>query len=255
MTYRTRNIFIAVGLALIAAMLTMFYVANYKRHVRQDEATVPVFLAARDVPAGTAGAELVRKHWIKTDDVTRRTVVAGAIASPDQIDRLVLTQPLYAGEQVTIRRFADVAAQGIRSQLKGTMRAVQIAGDPNQVLAGTLHAGDRVDVVANLDAANAQSAHATRIVLRDLTVLDTAGGAGGGSIASSSGTDSAVLLAVSDTQVQKLYFAYKNADWSLELRPVLDPADSPERVENLQTVLKDGLSQAAISRYVNGGSR
>ena len=52
MTYRTRNIFIAVGLALIAAMLTMFYVANYKRHVRQDESTVQVYVATKDVPAG-----------------------------------------------------------------------------------------------------------------------------------------------------------------------------------------------------------
>ena len=57
---------------------------------------------------------------------------------------------MYAGEQVTLRRFSDVAAQGIRSQLKGTLRAVQIAGDPNQLLAGTLKAGDHVDLVANL---------------------------------------------------------------------------------------------------------
>src|SRR3954453_21647539 len=102
MTYRTRNIFIAVGLALIAAMLTMFYVANYKRHVRQDESTVPVFVAVKDVPAGTSGANLVSKKLIKTNDVVRRTVVAGAISNPDQVSNLVLTQPLYAGEQVTV---------------------------------------------------------------------------------------------------------------------------------------------------------
>ncbi len=78
---------------------------------------------------------------------------------------------MYAGEQVTLRRFSDVAAQGIRSQLKGTLRAVQIAGDPNQLLAGTLEAGDHVDLVANLRLDTNTAATATRIVLRDLTVL------------------------------------------------------------------------------------
>ena len=52
MTYRLRNIAVAVGLALVAALLTTFYVANYKRHVRQSESTVKVYVAKRDVPAG-----------------------------------------------------------------------------------------------------------------------------------------------------------------------------------------------------------
>ena len=47
MTYRVRNIFIAVGLAVVAALLTTFYVANYKRHVRQAESTVTVLSAWR----------------------------------------------------------------------------------------------------------------------------------------------------------------------------------------------------------------
>ena len=55
MTYRLRNIAVAVGLALVAALLTTFYVANYKRHVRQSESTVKVYVAKRDVPQGTLG--------------------------------------------------------------------------------------------------------------------------------------------------------------------------------------------------------
>ena len=31
MTYRIRNILIAVGLALVAMLLTLFYITNYKR--------------------------------------------------------------------------------------------------------------------------------------------------------------------------------------------------------------------------------
>ena len=41
MTYRLRNIFVAVALALVAALLTGFYVTNYQRNVRKDETNVP----------------------------------------------------------------------------------------------------------------------------------------------------------------------------------------------------------------------
>jgi Flp pilus assembly protein CpaB len=137
-----------------------------------------------------------------------------------------------------MRRFSDVAAQGIRSQLKGTMRAVQIAGDANQLLSGTLQTGDHVDIVANLRLNNQSSAAATRIVLRDLTVLTTPSSASKLS-GSSNGSDS-VILAVSDTQVQRLFFVLKNADWTLELRPVVNAADSGERIDTLNTVLGEG---------------
>ena len=112
MTYRLRNIAVAIGLALVAALLTTFYVANYKRHVRQTESTVKVFVAKRDIPQGTPGTELIKHGAIGTTDVVQRTVVPGAISSIDQVQTLLTTQPIYAGEQVTLRRFAIAPAAG-----------------------------------------------------------------------------------------------------------------------------------------------
>jgi pilus assembly protein CpaB len=238
MTYRIRNVLIAVGLALVAMMLTLFYVTNYKRSVQKESQNVQVYVVARDVPAGTSGADIVKSHQLKLAAVQRKDVVPGAISSPDQLSNLVLTGPLYAGEQVTVRRFSDVTAQGIRAQLKGTMRAVQISGDPTQLLAGTLQAGDHVDLVANLHTNSTTAATATRIVLRDLTVL-TSPGSGSSKLSDSSGSNSAIL-AVSDTQVQRLFFVMKNADWTLELRPVVNAADSKERIDTINSVLGEG---------------
>jgi Flp pilus assembly protein CpaB len=238
MTYRIRNILVAVGLALVAMMLTLFYVTNYKRSVQKDAASVQVYVATRDVAAGTAGSDIVRSHGIKVVSVARKDVVPGSISNPDQISNLVLSAPLYSGEQVTVRRFSDIAAQGIRSQLKGTMRAVQVAGDSNQLLAGTLQAGDHIDIVANVRLNTDSSAAATRIVLRDLAVL-TAPSDGAKLSGGAAGTAS-VILAVSDTQVQRLFYVMKNADWTLELRPVVNAADSRERTDTLNTVLGEG---------------
>jgi Flp pilus assembly protein CpaB len=234
MTYRIRNILIAVGLALVAMMLTLFYVTNYKRSVQKSAASVQVYVVARDIPGGTSGADIVKGHELKVETVQRKDVVPGAISNPDQIAALVTTGPLYAGEQVTVRRFDDVAAQGIRSQLKGTTRALQVAGDPNQLLAGTLQAGDHVDVVANLRLNSQSSASVTRIVLRDLTVLTAPSETAKLSQASTGAAS--VILAVTDTQVQRLFFVLRNADWTLELRPVVNAADSGDRTDTLNTI-------------------
>lgn len=238
MTYRIRNIVIAVGLALLAMMLTLFYVTNYKRSVQKGQSSVRVYVASKDLTAGSSGADLVKSHAFRVETITRNDVVPGAISSPDQVANLVLSGPVYAGEQVTLRRFSDAAAEGIRSQLKGTMRAVQVNGDPNQLLAGTLQAGDHVDLVANLKPSSGTSSNLTRIVLRDLTVLtpppdgSKIGGAGGANNSSSA------ILAVTDTQVQRLFFVLKNADWTLELRPVVNAVDSSDRSDDLNSVMR-----------------
>jgi Flp pilus assembly protein CpaB len=239
MTYRIRNVLIAVGLALVAMMLTLFYVTNYKRSVQKSTSGVPVYVAAKDLSAGTPGADIVKQHDLRVETVQKRDVVPGAISSPSNITGLVLSAPVYAGEQVTLRRFSDAAAQGIRGQLKGTLRAIQIAGDPNQLLSGTLEAGDHVDLVANLRLDANSTADATRIVLRNLLVLTPPSDPALGKVSTSSGSAS-VILAVTDTQVQRLFFVIKNGDWTLELRPVVGAVDSADRVDTLSTVLQGG---------------
>src|SRR5579862_1125744 len=171
MTYRVRNVTIAIALALVAALLTLFYVTNYRRSVQQGQASVHVYVAAHNIAAGTAGSDLIRNHAFDVVSVARRNVVPGAISDPSQVASLVVSEPIYAGEQVTVRRFSDVQAEGIVGQLKTTMRAVQVPGDANQLLVGTLKTGDHVDLVANLRIDPNTDAHVTRIVLRDVAVL------------------------------------------------------------------------------------
>ena len=50
MTYRVRNIVIAVALALVAGLLSIFYVSNYKANVQHAEKTVTVYVAKNDIP-------------------------------------------------------------------------------------------------------------------------------------------------------------------------------------------------------------
>jgi Flp pilus assembly protein CpaB len=251
MTYRARNLFAAIGLAVLAALFVGFYVTNYKRTVEHSQQHVSVWVAARDIPEGTAGSDVVSKGYLKQEQMLRQSVVPGAISDEKQIANLVAAQPTYAGEQISLTRFSTEATQGIRGVLRGPMRAVQIAGDENQTLAGTLRTGDHVDLVANVkvdvsDSSNQRSI--ARIVLRNLRVLRAPdSGPGVAHLSpSTAGGDSAVMLAVTDTQVQKLFFVVKNDDWTLELRPLVKATDSPETVETENTIVSDGLSSRQL---------
>ena len=93
-TNRLWQVVAAAGLALLAVLLTTFYVTNYKRHVQHSEAQVSVVLAAKDIPVDTPGSELLSGKWLTKQMVPRRQVVPGAISSPEQLRTLIATQPI-----------------------------------------------------------------------------------------------------------------------------------------------------------------
>jgi Flp pilus assembly protein CpaB len=248
MNYRAKNIGIAVALAALAAILTSVYVVNYKRHVQHGEGKVTVLVAARDIPAGTSGADVIDKKMLKEQTVPRKSRIPGAISSPDLLSQYVATQDIYEGEQVSTRRFAPPQEQGIRSQIKGTQRAYQLEGDSNQMLAGTLKAGDHVDVVGTwgIKTPSGDDIIVSRVILRNLLVMTAPeGSSDSAKVTNPGGGGSVVQLRVTDAQSQKLIWIEKNsadngAGWHLELRPPTNSLDSSNTFQDSKSMLADG---------------
>jgi Flp pilus assembly protein CpaB len=258
--FRFRNLSLAGVLAAVAAVLVGVYVTSYRNQVESGADLVSVFVAARDIAEDTEGSLLGGGNYLKQDKVLRRSVVPGAISSPDQVARLVAAQPILEGQQVSARQFRPLVQQGVLAKLTGNMRGLIVPGDAHQLLAGQLETGNRVDVVANIkfkvrpnatSSGGDRSRVASRVVLRDLLVLDAPERPGSEGIASGQNAYR-VMLAVTDNQMQKLFFTMKNGDWSLALRPVAKPTDSPENVETIESVLGDGLRFNQL-RQLTGG--
>jgi len=244
LTYRVRNIGIAAALALLAAMFTFFYVSNYKKHVQQGQELVDVYVASHDIPAGTSGTEVAGSLAHKR--VERTAVVPGAISDPSQVKRLVATQEIFSGEQVSTKRFQPLTQQGIRGQLKGNLRAIVVPGDANQLLLGTLRDGDRIDVVASWSAPEGQQLHVSRTILRDIKVLSAPEESKvANHLGSATTSPYAAVLAISDTQSRKLFWMMKNGAWSFELRPVTKATDSVEGFDTSDSILRAGLKVRA----------
>jgi Flp pilus assembly protein CpaB len=263
MTYRVRNIGIAVALALVAALLTTFYISNYRRHVQRQQSSTPVLVAVRDIPAGTPGTTIASGHYVAVQNIIQKNRVPGVFTSPSQVERLVATQQIFAGEQVTARRFGSIEQSGIRSQLTGTLRAYEIDGDQNQLLAGVLKNGDHVDLVAAIKVKDNPTIILSRVVLRNLKVLQApASPAVGSKITGAASADYSTILAMTDSQTQKYQLVVNaaangggssgGATWHLALRPPLKDDDSPDHLDSVSTLMGDGIPPAQIRRAFLG---
>ncbi len=235
--YRIRNIVIAAVLAATAGLLTILYVTSAKDDQVASKQSVKVYVPSNDFAIGTSGAMIAGSMTVQV--VKRDQLVPDAVTAPAQIKGLYLTQPVIKGEQLTLKRFALPNEQGIRSKLAGNQRALQISGDTNQMLAGTLVPGDRVDVLVNIRNPQNNADVRSTIVLRNLRVLQTQGGDAGASIdqADGGGDLHAALLAMTDEQTQRMMFAMRNGEWSLQLRPVKKPSDSNKSIATFGSVV------------------
>ena len=163
-----------------ARLLVFYYVGQERNRLQDGEEHVSVWVATKNIPEGTVGSTLESGGYIEKAEVERDLIAPGALLQPNDVSNKLVANTIYKGEQVSALRFRSEAEKGIRAQLTGTLRAVQVPGSKDQFLSGTLESGDRVDVVATIkykfvnfgSVRPAQrGADGDRTVLRDILVL------------------------------------------------------------------------------------
>jgi Flp pilus assembly protein CpaB len=249
-TLRLRNLLLPVALAAVAAVLIGIYVVSYRTSVAEGAGLVKVLVASRDIPAGTAGSAVASGGYLKTESVPRRAVVPGSVVSAAPLTSLVAADPIYQGQQITLRQFTPAAKGGVFGKFSGHERVIAVPGDANQLLAGTLSDGDSIDVLATVRyKAAGPSRASTRVVLRNLLVLDAPEVEEAS--ATTDGTTS-VSLVMTDRQAQTMGWAMKNATWFLALRPTERPRNSSVTLETLRSFLSRGMPPTTASKQILG---
>jgi Flp pilus assembly protein CpaB len=129
-----------------------------------------------------------------------------------------------------------------------------VPGSATQLLNGTLKDGDRIDVVGTWLMPETSQNHVSRTVLRNLLVLKAPQTNTVSSKLSSNPNEGfTVMLAMTDSQATKFWWTVQNAEWSLQLRPVTDPSDSPEEINNAKTNALDGVNARQRARAQDPG--
>jgi len=269
MTYSVRNIVIALVLAAVAAGLVILYTGNVKKQAHDSQQNVTVVVAKSAISAGSPVKELIDTGAFETRQVVQRDVVPGAYTSIDSLNKALATAgPVTAGSQITPSMFTEGTSAPIGAQISGTMRAIQVAYNPNRVLDGTLHAGDHVDIIVEFTVQSSKNnsqygtQDASRVLMTNIQVLSTkADGVAATALTADSDTTggngsddgnqgAAMILAIPQDQLANFDLAREKGSLWYVLRPTTGAQDANTTVATPCTVLGAGLSLTQIKTYL-----
>ena len=163
------------------------------------------------------------------------------MTSAGPLTSLVAGGVIYKGQQITLRQFTPISQGGIFAKFSGNQRVVVVPGDSNQLLAGTVSDGDRVDVVATTKFhVNDLARAASKVVLRNLLVLKAPDGSKAASVGGAA--TQSISLVMTDRQAQTMAWAMKQGAFFSALRPTNRPQNSNPSIETIFSFLYSGLS-------------
>jgi Flp pilus assembly protein CpaB len=242
MNYSVRNIVIAGGLAVVAIIAVVLYTSNVRDKARQDTKRVQVLVAAKDIPAGTTGKQVIDQHLLVPKGIVQSDQVPGALTTTAGLDDLVVSQTIFHAQQVPSAVFESPLTTGTSLQIRATERAISVPVNTDSGLIGTLHDGDHVDILLAYKSENGGPSF-TRPLLRNVQVLTAP---------AEDDTDGHVLLKLPDADATKLLYAVQfQTIWLVE-RPKEQAQDSPAALETQSTTLFEGLTQTQITKALAG---
>jgi pilus assembly protein CpaB len=159
-------IFIAVVAGLVATVGIRSYIAR-KTYIA-PLATGQVVVATAEVSPGNAlnGATLKIATWPK------ELIPPQAASALSQVDGRVALNPISNGEPVLFGKLAPVGtAAGLSSLMEEGKRAFTVRVDDVSGVAGFIHPGDKVDILA--DMKRGQDENFSKTILQNIKTLST----------------------------------------------------------------------------------
>lgn len=217
---RRSTTLIAVGAAVLAGIVLFAFVQKYRKHAGAAT-TSPVLISTAFIPRGASADVIASSGMLQRTTVTSSQLKTDAITDPATLHGETAVTNVYPGEQLTAQDFS-AGNVSITSDLTGTDRAVAVPIDAAHGLVGFVRAGDRVDVLGSFTGSGAARSGAVTPLAENVLVLNApSGGSGIGS-----GSNSDVVLRVSDRVALTLAYAADNGKVWITLRPPVEAKQS-----------------------------
>ena len=205
---RRGTLLIGGSAALLAAIVLIVYLKNYRSNVDSANASISVLVARNLIQKGAPGNLVATGQEYAVREIPQKQLLTGAITDPGTLRGLVATHDIYPSQQLTLADFAPLAAGSLQANLTGNQRAIAVPIDPAHGLTGQVVPGDHVDVFVGLNQTGAGGARPViKLMMDNALVLGTGVPAG------------TVLLRASGRQTAALAYAADNGKLWLVLRP------------------------------------
>jgi Flp pilus assembly protein CpaB len=212
---RSGAIAVAVIAAILAGVLLFAFVQHYKAKENASAASTPVFVARTLIPQGMSADVIGSEQLLERTSVRGSAAQAGAISDPSVLHGEVAAKNIYPGQQLTASDFTT--GSGIASELTASTRAISVPIDSAHGLAGVVHTGDHVDVLASYTGGSPSARGSVTTLLQNVLVLSAP--TSGSGVGSSNNSD--IVLRVSSKDAASVAYAADNGKVWIVLRPPL----------------------------------
>jgi Flp pilus assembly protein CpaB len=221
---RRGTLVLGLGAAVLAGVLLVAYIAQYRSSVNESTAPTVVLVAKKLIPKGTSGSIIAEQDLFQTASLPRNDLKVGAISDPAYLAGRVTVADVYPGQQITAGDLSAATSSAVQTQISGPQRAIALPSAGSRGLVGYLADGDRVDIYYETGASGSM---ALALLATDVLVLRAPAAAG-----------SPVLLrAESGAHYQRLALAADTGTLWYALRPAAAAKEPPKRVVTSRQLL------------------
>jgi pilus assembly protein CpaB len=237
----------AVALALVGAILIIFYAQGADQRALRTLETVDVLVVKAAVPAGTSVNDMAGS--LATEKVPAAGVSKSALRNLDDKTGTVAAVDLIPGEQLLAERLvppADAADAGT-TKVPAGFQEVSFLLEPQRVAGGRINAGDHVGIAMSFKEGAYKAdpaAPTTQLTLRKVLVTVVQSSASAEKPAEGESQDTSlpqgafmITVAVNDIDANKIIFASEFGSLWLTKEP-LDAQDNGAKIERKEVVYK-----------------
>lgn len=229
-TSRGWTLALGIGAAILAGILLVAYIVQYRSSVNDSTAPTAVLVAKKLIPRGTSGSIIAEQDLFQTASLSRDDLKIGALSDPGYLAGRVTTVDIFPGQQITTGELSAGTTTAIQTQISGAQRALALPSAGSRGLVGYLADGDRVDIYYGTGA----SGTSILALLAPNVLVLRAPSAEGSPV---------VLRADAPLQAQRLALAADTGTLWYLLRPTTGAENPPRRVVSSQQLLSLITSQ------------
>ncbi len=234
LTTRRGTVVVGAVAAVLAAVILLVYLSQYRNNLKQSATPVTVLVAKRLIEKNTPGDLIGRQQLFVPTTMPQSQLREGAISDPVVLRGTVAVADLYPGQQLTTADFAPKAGL-IVNQLARDRRAIAIPTDAIHGLVGQVATGDHVDIYVAF--ANERGRPSVSLLLKDALVMSAPGSTGGGVV---SGRGSGFVIRATDQTAPELAFAADYGRLWLVMRPPNPSSDQTrDAVVTIDSIMRN----------------
>jgi pilus assembly protein CpaB len=218
-TTRRGSLLVGAAAAVLAGIILLAYLHQYRNSVNSASAPVSVLVARNLIQKGTPGDIIGTSSQFQVASVPKGQLQVGALTDPAALSGRVAVTDIYPGQQLTAGYFAFAPPGTLQTKISGSDRAIAVQIDAEHGMVGQIGAGDHIDIFVGVNRqASSGSQPIIKLLMDDITVLRAPVGSGSGLYTlRATGRQAAVLAFASDNG--KLWFVLRPASGAKTVIP------------------------------------